>query len=279
MLFGKHELFTISDGTFKLDGGAMFGIVPKPLWNKLSPADSRNRITLALNCLLVRTGIGKNILIDTGLGTRYDEKSNDIYDINRNPGLEENLKFVGVKPEDIDFVILTHLHFDHCGGNVKLDSNGNLIPAFPNAKYIIQKKEWEDALNPNERTRGSYREDDLLPIEKAGQLQLIDGDCEVLPCIRTAVTGGHTRGHQVVIIESEGRHCIFWGDLIPTSGHINLPYVMSYDILPLDTIKEKKKWEDKVVSEAWLSHFEHDPKVTFAKLTCTGKRFSVTPVS
>jgi glyoxylase-like metal-dependent hydrolase (beta-lactamase superfamily II) len=277
MLLGEFELITVSDGTFRLDGGAMFGVVPKSIWDKINPADPRNRILLSLNCLLIRAA-GENILIDTGMGSRFDEKSDEIYEINRSPGLEENLKKVGTPPEKIDSVILTHLHFDHCGGNTKLDSKGNLIPSFPNAQYFIQRKEWEDALSPNERTKGSYREDDLLLLEKAGQLHLIDGDFEVTPGVRTVITGGHTRGHQIVIIESEEKRCIFWGDLIPTTGHITVPYIMSYDLFPLDTIAEKKKWEEIAVSEKCLCHFEHDPRVTFAYLSRIGRRIIATPL-
>lgn len=277
MLLGEFELITVSDGTFRLDGGAMFGVVPKSIWDKINPADPRNRILLSLNCLLIRAS-GKNILIDTGMGSRFDEKSDEIYEVNRSPGLEENLKKVGTPPEKIDSVILAHLHFDHCGGNTKLDAKGNLVPSFPNAKYIIQKKEWEDALSPNERTKSSYREEDLLLLERAGQLKLIDGDFEVAPGIRAIVTGGHTRGHQIVLIESARKRCIFWGDLIPTTGHINVPYIMSYDLFPLETIAQKKKWEEIAVSEKCLCYFEHDPRVTFAYLERKGKRIIATPV-
>lgn len=282
MLLGEFELITVSDGTFRLDGGAMFGVVPKSIWDKINPADPRNRILLSLNCLLVRArppygGVGKNILIDTGIGARFDEKSNEIYEINRSPGLEENLKKVGTPPEKIDSVILTHLHFDHCGGNTKLDAKGNLIPTFSNAQYFIQRKEWEDAFNPNERTKGSYREDDLLALERAGQLKLIDGDFEVAPGVSTAVTGGHTRGHQIVLIESAKKRCIFWGDLIPTTGHINVPYIMSYDLFPLETIEQKKKWEEVAISEKCICHFEHDPDITFAYLERRGKRIVANP--
>jgi glyoxylase-like metal-dependent hydrolase (beta-lactamase superfamily II) len=280
MLLGEFELITVSDGTFRLDGGAMFGVVPKSIWDKINPADPRNRILLSLNCLLVcaRRTAGKNILIDTGIGSRFEEKSDEIYEINRSPGLEENLKKVGTPPEKIDFVILTHLHFDHCGGNTKLDSEGNLVPSFPNAEYVIQRKEWEDALSPNERTKGSYREDDLLALERAGQLKLIDGDYEVVPGISVIVTGGHTRGHQIVSIENAGKRCIFWGDLIPTTGHINVPFIMSYDLFPLETIAEKKKWEEVAVSEKCLCYFEHDPRVTFAYLVRKGKHIIASPV-
>jgi glyoxylase-like metal-dependent hydrolase (beta-lactamase superfamily II) len=275
MLLGEYELITVSDGTFRLDGGAMFGVVPKSIWDKINPADPRNRILLSLNCLLVRAA-GKNILIDTGIGARCDQKSYKIYEINRSPGLEENLKKVSIPPEKIDSVILTHLHFDHCGGNTKLDARGNLVPSFPNAEYIVQRKEWEDAFNPNERTKGSYREDDLLALQKAGQLHLIDGDSEVAPGIHAVVTGGHTRGHQIVSIENAGKRCIFWGDLIPTTGHINVPYIMSYDLFPLDTIAQKKKWEEIAVSEKCICYFEHDPRITFAYLERKGKRVIAT---
>ena len=242
----------------------MFGIVPKVLWNKLNPADKRNRIKLGLNCLLVQTSERK-VLIDTGVGKKTDEKFKKIYRIEQNGSLIESLRRIGVQPEDIDFVVNTHLHFDHCGGNtVKRD--GNYIPTFPNAKYVIQKQEWLDATHTNERTQASYLPESFLPIQASGQLLLVDGDYEVLRGIRVIVTSGHTRGHQSVMIESEHEKAIYFGDLVPTSSHVKIPYIMGYDLFPLDVVETKKKILKKAIDEHWLLIFEHDPKNAFAYL-------------
>ncbi len=264
MQLGRFELSIISDGKMWLDGGAMFGIVPKTLWNKLNPADESNRIELALNCLLIKTP-QKNVLIDTGVGTKLKERFIEIYNIQKATSLVAALNKIGLQPENIDFVINTHLHFDHCGGNT-IEQGGKFVPTFPKAKYVIQKQEWLDALNPNERTKASYLKENFMPLEEAGQLKLVNGDYEVLPGIRIFVTSGHTRGHQSALIESEGKHAIYFGDLIPTTAHIKIPYVMGYDLYPLDVIEEKKKILAHAIKENWLLIFEHDPKIAFAHL-------------
>ncbi len=256
MKFGKFTLSLVSDGTFWLDGGAMFGIVPKVLWNKLNPADALNRIKLGLNCLLIQTK-EKKVLVDTGVGKNLDVKFREIYRIERDSCLIESLGNLGVQPEDIDFVINTHLHFDHCGGNT-IEVNGDYIPTFPHAKYVIQKQEWHDATNTNERTKASYAQENFLPVEASGQLLLVDGNTELLPGISVVVTNGHTRGHQSVIIESEDKKSIYFGDLIPTSSHIKIPYIMGYDLFPIDVIEKKREILGRVIKERWLLIFEHD---------------------
>lgn len=275
--FGSFKFSIVSDGTFWLDGGAMFGIVPKVLWNKLNPADEFNRIELRLNCLLIKTPT-ENILVDTGVGENLDDKFKEIYRVERDFGLIIALEKIGIKPEDINFIINTHLHFDHCGGNTMLPSpcpppqvgrdrgKGKFVPTFPRAKYIIQKQEWLDATSPNERTKASYLEENFIPIEEAGQLLLVDGEHEVTSGIKVMVTNGHTRGHQSVIIESDGKKALYLGDLIPTTSHIKIPYIMSYDLYPLDIIEKKKEILKKALQEHWLLIFEHDPKTAFAYL-------------
>jgi len=297
MQFGKFKFSILYDGTFWLDGGAMFGVVPKILWNKLNPADELNRIKLSLNCLLVQTP-NNNILIDTGLGEKVDEKFKEMYRLERNTTLIESLKKIGLKPEDIDFVINTHLHFDHCGGNTispsplplpqasrlalrpetqyrgktqcreRASGKGErkFVPTFPKAKYVIQKKEWLEATNPNERTKASYLKENFMPIKEADQLMLVDGDHEIMPGIKAINTSGHTQGHQSVLIESEGKTAIYFGDLIPTASHIKIPYIMGYDLYPLDSIEKKKEILNRALKENWLLIFEHDPKVIFAYL-------------
>ena len=276
MNFGKFKFSKVSDGKFWLDGGAMFGVVPKPLWNKLNPADKLNRIELGLNCLLIQTP-QKNILIDTGVGQKLNEKFKEIYRVEKNTNLIDSLQKIGLKPENIDFVIDTHLHFDHCGGNT-IKKDGKFVPTFPKAKYVIQKQEWLDATNPNERTKASYLKENFIPIEEAGQLILVDGDTEILPGIRVIVTNGHTQGHQSVLIESEGKHAIYLGDLIPTTSHVKIPYIMGYDLYPLDIIEKKKEILNRAIKENWLLIFEHDPKIMFAYLVEENGKPTLKPI-
>lgn len=264
MKFGDMELFSLSDGIFRLDGGAMFGVVPKVFWNRLNPADEQNRIELGLNSLLIKTE-QKNILIDTGIGDKFDEKFIEIYKIEKQKDLTTSLGEIGLSLDDVDIVVNTHLHFDHCGGNTKKEEK-KVVPTFPRARYYIQKGEWEDACNPNERTKASYLKDNFVPIEENGQLQLIDGDTEIVSGVKTVVTGGHTPHHQSILINSAGKTAFYLGDLIPTASHIKIPYVMGYDLLPLDTIRKKKEMLEKAQDENWLLIFEHDPKITMGYL-------------
>ncbi len=276
MKLGKFTLISLSDGTFWLDGGAMFGVVPKVIWEKLNPADELNRIELGLNPLLIQTG-EKNILIDTGIGDKFDEKFKKIFRVDKSQHLLNSLGNIGLKPEDIDIVINTHLHFDHCGGNTCV-KEGKIVPTFPNAKYVIQKGEWENAINPNERTRASYLKENFVPIEEAGQLELIEGDVEILPGIQVYVTGGHTKSHQVVFIEAGDKKAVYLGDLIPTASHIKLPYIMGYDLYPIETLEKKRELLPKAISENWLLVFEHDPKITMGYLEEKEGKFLVKPI-
>lgn len=273
---GEFSLAPLSDGRFWLDGGAMFGVVPKVLWNKLNPADELNRIELALNCLLVQTR-DYNIIIDTGIGEKVDDKFQNMYRFTRERTLIELLGNIGLTADKIHFVINTHLHFDHCGGDT-LKKQGNFVPTFSKAKYIIQSFEWEDAVNPSERTKASYFNINFLPVKDAGQLLLVDGDYEVCPGVRVIRTNGHTRGHQSVLIESAGEKAIYFGDLIPTASHIKIPYIMGYDLFPLDIIEKKKDILTQAVRENWLLVFEHDPKVIFARLAEEGGKKVLKPI-
>jgi glyoxylase-like metal-dependent hydrolase (beta-lactamase superfamily II) len=261
---GQFELSIVSDGKFWLDGGTMFGVVPKVMWDKLNPADDLNRIELGLNCLLIQTPDNK-ILVDTGIGEKLKERFKDIYRVERDFSLIEVLHRRGIEPEDIDKVISTHLHFDHCGGNT-VKKGGKSVPTFPNAQYIIQRQEWYDATHPNERTKASYLKENFVPLEENAQLLLVDGEQEVSKGVKVIVTNGHTQGHQSVLIESDGIKAIYFGDLIPTTSHIKIPYVMGYDLYPLDIIKKKKDILQTALNEHWLLIFEHDPKTTFAYL-------------
>lgn len=259
---GQFELSIVSDGKFWLDGGAMFGIVPKVMWDKLNPADGLNRIELGLNCLLIQTPDNK-IFVDTGIGEKLNERFKDIYRVERDFSLIEILHRRGIEPEDIDKVINTHLHFDHCGGNT-VKKGGKSVPTFPNAQYIIQKQEWYDATHPNERTKASYLRENFVPLEENAQLLLVDGEHEVSKGVKVIVTNGHTQGHQSVLIESDGSKAIYFGDLIPTTSHIRISYIMGYDLYPLDIIKKKKDILQTALNEHWLLIFEHDPERPFA---------------
>lgn len=251
---GDFKLIHLSFGTFKLDGGAMFGVVPKVLWSKNAKPDRNNRITLGLNPLLV---IGKDfkILIDNGTGNKYSEKEFEIYGIKLK---SDPFKIYGIKKEEITHVVLTHLHFDHAGGSTEY-IDGKLSISYPNAIFYVQKKEFEDAMNPNERTRASYKKENFEPIYIEGKLFLIDGDMEILPGIKLIHTGGHTRGHQFVLIESKGEKAIYFGDIVPTSYHVPLPYIMGYDTFPLITLEVRRKYYELASKEKWLTFFEHDP--------------------
>jgi glyoxylase-like metal-dependent hydrolase (beta-lactamase superfamily II) len=262
---GTMRLVPLLDGYFSLDGGAMFGIVPKAIWEKIYVPDGRNRVRIALRPLLVETG-GKRILIDAGMGDRWEEKERAIYAIERRPTLVGSLAAAGVRPGDIDAVVFTHLHFDHVGGAVTRDASGALVPTFPRAVHYIQKGEWESATQSNERTRASYRPDDFLPLEKAGLVRFVDGDAELFPGIRMIKTGGHIRDHCIIMMEQGGRTAVYWADLVPTTAHLRPSFTMGYDLFPLDVLAWRKRLVAQAVAEEWICFFEHDPLVAAATL-------------
>lgn len=279
MKLGAFEIYPVTDGRFRLDGGAMFGVVPRVLWEQCCPADERNRVQLGLTCLLIRAH-GKNILVDTGIGNKWDGKGRDIYAIEHTTPLADSLKALGLRPDDIDLVINTHLHFDHAGGNTIPGDEGSLAPAFPKAKYIVQRGEYEDAVLANERTRASYRAENFLPLAQHHQWEFLDGDEELLPGLSVVVTHGHTLHHQGVKIESEGQVAFYLGDLIPTVSHLPLPYIMGYDLFPLQTLETKRTVLQRAHNENWLLVFEHDPRVHmgYVRKDVEGKYF-LEPVS
>jgi len=260
MKFGRFEIHSVSDGFFSLDGGAMFGVVPRTIWGKTNPPDDKNRVLLGINPLLIITEQRK-ILVDTGIGDKDDAKFCSLYAVDRKPTLEESLAKRNLTVNDINIIISTHLHWDHAGGNTTKGTDGKIIPAFPNAKYIIQKGEWEEATTPNERTRGSYHQEDFLPLQQAGQLKLITGDTPVEDGIDIITIPGHNRYFQTVLISSKNQKAIFLGDLIPTASHLLYPYIMGYDLFPLETLKAKKELLQRAAEEDWLLIFEHDPKI------------------
>ncbi|MFN3467298.1 MAG: MBL fold metallo-hydrolase, partial [Candidatus Brocadiales bacterium] len=256
------------------------GVVPRVLWEKLCLPDEKNRIAMALGCLLIRTG-KRNVLVDTGIGNKGDEKFQRIYGVERNPPLENSLSQYGLTFHDVDMVINTHLHMDHAGGNT-FAWEGRVMPCFPKAKYIVQKGEWEDAVNPNERTRAAYIQENFLPLEESGQLELVEGgratpdkELEIEKGITLLRTGGHTPFHQCVKIESNGQVALFLADLVPMTSHLHLPYIQGYDLYPLETLEAKKRLLGQAVEEKWLVIFQHDPGVEAGYIIKTDGRFTL----
>jgi methylmalonyl-CoA epimerase len=257
--FGNLQLTTLHDGPFKLDGGAMFGVVPKALWERRTKTDDRNRIQMAMRPLLVEADWGR-MIIDCGAGDKMDAKSRDIYALDPEHGLDQALFDAGVSSESIDFALATHLHFDHFGA-ATVRRNGALVPRFPKARYIIRGAEWEDATHPNDRNRASYLQDDFVPLRPAGVIDFFDGDRTIKPGIRVERSGGHTPQHQVVYVESGGRTAVFPSDIIPTSAHLQDPWVTGYDLFPLDSLSFKKRLIRDAIDREYLIFFEHDPHI------------------
>lgn len=284
MKLGAFDITILSDGTFVLDGGQVFGVVPKVMWEKKMPADALNRVRMGLNCVLVRTG-KQNVLIETGIGDKYDAKFAGIYDIQRpaQATLLDRLKDHGVAPEEIAVVINTHLHFDHCGWNARRaggqGDGSSAVPTFPRARYVVQRQEWEHALHPTERDRASYIADFFTPAEK--QTDLIDGGQEIAPGIRLEVVPGHNRNMQCVWLESEGARACFISDLVPLRTHLAYPWIMSLDLYPLETLANKKRLLPQLAKDGTLVIFPHDHQVPCARLTADaahGGRILAEPV-
>jgi glyoxylase-like metal-dependent hydrolase (beta-lactamase superfamily II) len=274
MQIGNYILTSINTGTFALDGGAMFGVVPWVFWSKTNPPDEKQRITLAARCLLLR-GEKRTILIDNGNGNKWNDKVKDIYRLDNSQfTLEDSLSKAGVKPEDVTDVILTHLHFDHCGGSTKI-IDGKLVPTFPNAKHYVQKAHWELAMNPTDRDRASFMMDDFMILHDQGMLKFVEGEAELFPGISVVVCNGHTTAQQLPVISDGKTSMLFACDLVPTTSHIPFPYVMGYDVRPLVTLEEKKKILSSVEKEQWLLFFEHDPVTIAVTLQKTEKGYSM----
>ena len=264
MFFGDIEVGYLDAGSFWLDGGSMFGIVPRAMWEKKMQPDERHRLKFACNSLLVRSG-GKTIVVETGNGTKWDSKLRNIYSFPENDPLTESLAREGVRPEQVDLVINTHLHFDHAGGNTRL-TNGRAVPAFPSAKYVVQKDELAHALKPTERDRASYYAQDFAPITEAGQWQFVEGDTEVLPGISVVTIPGHNLQIQAIQIRGGGKKLMYVSDLLPTRHHLPLPWIIAYDLYPLTTLETKRKWIAEFVRNGWIVVFGHDPDLAVATL-------------
>jgi glyoxylase-like metal-dependent hydrolase (beta-lactamase superfamily II) len=254
---GDFELSVISDGTYPLDGGALFGVVPKVMWSRKVQADEKNMIQAGLNSLLIRTG-KQTVLVETGIGNKLPEKMIKIY--GQPARLLDNLAAAGAAPEDIDVVVNTHLHFDHCGWNTV--RKGDRVEAtFPRAKYYAQRREWEHGQKQLERDAISYMSDNYNPLIESGQMELLEGNCEIVPGIRVEVFPGHTAHMQAVIVESGGKTACYISDLIPTSAHLDITWVMAFDLFPLDTITSRKRYYTRAIPAEWLTVFTHDDRV------------------
>ena len=273
---GDLRIHALEGGTQRLDGGAMFGVVPKPLWERRIPADERNRIPLGLRCLLVETA-DELVLIETGLGNKDDDKFRGIYGVEnasvagRPDRLHDSLAAAGFRAEDVGVVINTHLHFDHAGGNTYRDEGGEVRLAFPNARYFVQRGEWEWAHRKNERTQASYLPDNFEPVMAAGRLELVEGDVEIVPGISVYRTPGHCPHHQSVLVRSGGETACFLADVLPTFAHLPLPWIMGYDVEPLVTLESKRELLRRATEERWLLVSNHDPATAWGYAVAEGK--------
>jgi len=274
---GSLVVHAIRAGEMRLDGGAMFGVVPKSLWEKRVPADERNRIPMTMRCLLVEHPSGL-ILIDTGAGNKENAKFKDIYGI-ENEGadgltwLEDGLRQIGVAPTDISLVINSHLHFDHAGGNTRIRPDGSVELSFPNATYIVKRGEFDYATHTNERTAASYFDRNYVPLESADKIEFVSREKEIVKGIKVIPTPGHTPFHQSIMIESAGERAFYFADLVPTSAHLPLPWIMGYDVEPLVTLETKRRILKQAVDEHWLAIFEHDARTAWGRVGVDAKGY------
>ena len=264
------QLYTIDTGLFKLDGGAMFGVVPKTIWNKLNPADENNMCTWAMRCLLIQDG-NRLILVDNGIGNKQDEKFLGHYYLHGNDTLDKSLAKHGFSSDDITDVFLTHLHFDHCGGSIKREGD-QLVPAFKNATFWTNEQHWKTATTPNDREKASFLKDNILPIQQSGQLKfVVDHQIDFSTNFEVKQVFGHTEAMMLPMINYKGKTIVYMADLLPSVGHIPIPYVMGYDMFPLTTLHEKKSFLTEAVQNDYILFFEHDPKIECCSLQMTEK--------
>lgn len=274
MKLGGMEVHVLSGGTFRLDGGTMFGPVPRVLWEKQIPPDERHRIPMDANCLWVRVD-GTNVLIDAGYGSKADAKRRDFQALEDGRPIVRSLAALGARPEDVDLVVLTHLHFDHVGGCTARDESGRLRPVFSNAEHVVQRSEWEDAVSGRPELAGSYFEEDFLPLESAGRLQLVDGDAEILPGVRVRRVGGHTRGMQIVELggtEHDPPLGVVLSDLAPTTAHLKTFWQVSYDQFPLDVRRVKPVELGRIADQGGIAFLCHDTQTRWAYLKRDSRR-------
>lgn len=274
MQIGDYKLYSVQTGLFKLDGGAMFGVVPKTLWQKTNPSDEENKIEMCTRALLLASN-NKKILIDNGVGYKLSDKLNKIYNVDFNEyTLEKSLLKINLTKEDITDVILTHLHFDHAGGSTEINKEGNAVPSFPNAVYHVQKKQFEWAMNPTDRDKASFFPENYIPLKENKVLNFTEGEFTFDKFITLLPVNGHTNNMQLVkVSENSGKTLLYLADLIPTAGHIPAPYIMGYDLFPLTTLEEKKKFLKDIYDNNWTVFFEHDPYTECGKIGLNDKGF------
>lgn len=278
MQLGDYRIDFLDTGSFRLDGGAMFGVVPKVLWEKTNPSDSKNRIDMALRAMLVR-GHGKSIIIDTGIGHKWSDSLADRYAIDHSRStLDKALAAIDVTRDSITDVVITHLHFDHVGGATRVGEGGKFEMNFPKARYWVHEKNLSHAHAPSDKDRASFMEHTIDPVAKSSQLKVSKGNDELAPGVTLWITHGHTPGQQLLKVTSGGETIFFCGDTIPTSSHVPLPYVMAFDIEPLKTIEEKREILLKAVAENWTLAFCHDPKIALAKVRFSDGKYAAAPV-
>jgi glyoxylase-like metal-dependent hydrolase (beta-lactamase superfamily II) len=271
---GDLEFHVLVDGYVSLDGGAMFGVIPKVMWEKKSPPDGRNRIQLAMNCLLVHAG-GKRILVETGIGSKMPAKLREIYGV-EGPFLNKRLADHGLDPTEIDIVINTHLHFDHCGGNTHVEHD-KVVASYPNAKYVVQRGEFEHAKQPSERDKASYLIENYEALPKA-KLALLEADRAIAPGVELVRVPGHTANMQCVKLTGGGKTAFFLADLVPTTAHLPLPWIMGFDLFPMTTLENKKKWIPELAKEGWIALFCHDTKIPAAHIRERDGHWEAEPV-
>ena len=266
MQLGDYRLEIVPDAEFRLDGGAMFGVVPRVLWSQVSPPDEQNRVRLNMNCLFIDAGSEK-VLIDTGIGEKWSEKHRQIYNIDRQLPLGESLRRIGgVGPEEITIVVNTHLHFDHAGGNTRVDRNQKAVATFPNARYFVSRAEFEHAEEPSERDRASYLPENWRPLQQQGQIELKEPDYEVVPGVFMETHAGHNRSMQCVRIERGGETLFGFSDLVPTRAHVPFAWIMGYDLYPVETLEAKKRLLPQAAEGNWLCLFYHDPDAALGRV-------------
>jgi len=279
MLFGDYRIEIIPDCEFRLDGGAMFGVVPRSLWSQVCPPDDQNRIRMNMNCLFIEGG-GERILIDTGIGEKWSEKHSAMYGINRVRSFDESLHAIaGVRSSEITIVINTHLHFDHAGGNTLMNEERQAIPAFPNARYFVSRGEYEHAESPTERDRASYFADNWRPLKQSGQLELKDASYEVVPGLTMETYAGHNRSMQCPRLERGGQTLFGFADLIPTRAHVSYAWVMGYDLYPVETVEAKKQLVPQAARDGWTCLFYHDAEHPLGTIIDEDAKFRVRPLN
>jgi len=277
MIFGDYRVEIVQDTEFHLDGGAMFGVVPRKLWARDCPPDDENRIRMNMNCVFIYTGSEK-ILIETGIGDKWSAKQRSMYGIDRRRPLSETLQSqTGAAADEITIVVNTHLHFDHAGGNTMLDAQGKSVPTFPNARYFVSRAELEHAEHPTERDRASYLPENWRPIVESGQLETKDSDYEVVPGLSMETVAGHNRSMQCWRLERGAKTMFGFADLVPMRAHVRLPWIMGYDLYPLETLNAKKELLPQAAREKWVCMFYHDPDEPLCRLQQGEKELSPIP--